>query len=116
MKLDLSQHGMEIFYKPWLAHLVERLLTTKEEMNTRQAHQFLLVGGFTISRASVIYALQDLAKYRILIVKEVTGKGGNRGLYSRNSTLQYFWEKQWKRIEKEYLRAQTETFRDILVG
>lgn len=61
---------------------IEILLDLKEPAKTRLIWEGLKDNGFTISRASVIFFLEDLEREGLAIKIEKTGKGGYHKLYS----------------------------------
>jgi len=91
VKLDTDKTGFEMLYHPWLAPWVEHMLQSGEEMGTREAQLYIRGTGHEISRASVINALNSLAEEGVILKKEITGKGGYRGIYWRASDTYNFW-------------------------
>ena len=60
---------------------LEILLDLKEPAKTRLIWELLKDNGYTISRASVIYFLEDLEREGLAIKTEKPGKGGFHKLY-----------------------------------
>jgi len=94
VKIDTSKKGLEMIFKEWEVPLYKKLLTEDVEMITREAWEYILdqIYPQTLSRASVIFSLQEYAEKGILKASEITGKGGYRGVFSRNMTLDEFWQ------------------------
>jgi len=92
--IDTSKKGLEMIFKEWEAPLYKKLLSEDIEMITLEAHEYVLDQIFpqTRSRAAVIFSLQEYAEKGILKASETTGKGGHRGVFSRNMTLKEFWQ------------------------
>jgi len=61
---------------------IEILLDLDEPAKTRLIWELLKDNGYTISRASVIYFLEDLEREGLATHIEKTGKGGFHKLYS----------------------------------
>jgi len=81
MKVDLTKTGLEMFFKPWQKPLIEKLLTENVEMKSGESHEYVQSCGFPISRASVIFFLQDMEGEGLLLSREEYGKGGKHGVY-----------------------------------
>lgn len=82
LKLDLSETGMKMFFKPYQIAVLEVLFQNPDGLNSRQVWQKTNEKiPNTISRASIINFLNSLADLEILEYKEVSGKGGYRRIY-----------------------------------
>ena len=92
--IDTEEEGLEMIFKWWEAPLYKKLLTEDIKMITREAWEYILdqIYPQTLSRASVIFSLQEYAEKGILKASETTGKGGYRGVFSRNMNLEEFWK------------------------
>ena len=85
MKIDPSAEGL----RKTLTEYQELALRCVWEAGedgaiTKQAHDYVterLSPGESISRASVIFFLRDMAEEGVLRFEEVTGKGGHRRVY-----------------------------------
>ena len=100
MKIDLDKDRFESFLEPWQVPLFIKVLSTDEPIRTSAAHSFLSRQDnsiYHVSRASVIFFLQDLEEEGILESEEVIGKGGRRQEFRRvrdlNETLTMLNEK-----------------------
>lgn len=93
MQLDTQKPGMCALFKPYKAALLKRLYEVtrtgdhKEAQGSGQLWNWLLenadkLGVKKVSRASVIFALNDLVDRGFLKWKDATGKGGHHRLYS----------------------------------
>lgn len=88
VELDTGKKGLLALQKDWQVELFTEILRDKKKTWTsREGLVFInkktaysKVGG-TISRASVINYLDALAKEKILVKDEETGKGGHHGVY-----------------------------------
>jgi len=81
MKINLDEDGLGMFFKKWQVPLITRLLTTEDELKTAEAHEYVKNHGFDISRASVIFFLQDMEGEGLLLSREESGKGGMHSIY-----------------------------------
>lgn len=81
MKINLDENGLDMFFKPWQKPLIDKLLSENVEMKSGEAHEYVLSEGFKISRASVIFFLQDMEGEGLLLSREESGKGGMHAVY-----------------------------------
>lgn len=90
MKVDLSEKGYLMFFKPWQIEALNHLKKIYPEgANSRQVTK--TVNNTTkISRASVINFLNELVDEELLNYTETTGKGGHHRIYSMKGTEQEF--------------------------
>ena len=94
LSLDLSETGLEMFFRPYQIEALELLWNTEETLSSRkvweQVNQKL---DGTISRASIINFLNASVDNGLLDYVETTGKGGYRRLYtpkmSKDKTAEY---------------------------
>ncbi len=83
LKLDLSETGLEMFFKPYQIISLDILWNSEETLSSRQVWEKAnkqLPGS--ISRASIINFLNASVENGLLDYVETTGKGGYRRLYS----------------------------------
>lgn len=83
LNLDLSETGLEMFFKPYQIISLDILWHSDENLSSRQVWEQAnaqLPG--TISRASIINFLNASVENGLLDYVETTGKGGYRRLYS----------------------------------
>jgi predicted transcriptional regulator len=85
LEIDASQQGLRMFLKDWQEEVMTVLwgnsqkgLISREVFN--QVNKRLSPGS--ILRASIINFLEYMAEVGVLEKKEITGKGGHRGVYS----------------------------------
>ena len=85
--LDLSETGLEMFFKPYQIEALDLLWKSKESLNSRQVWEKVneKLSG-TISRASIINFLNASVENGLLDYYETTGKGGYRRIYSSKLT------------------------------
>ena len=83
LTLDLSQTGLEMFFKPYQIASLELLWNTEETLSSRQVWEKVneILPG-SISRASIINFLNASIETGLLNYVETTGKGGYRRLYT----------------------------------
>ncbi len=83
LNLDLSETGLEMFFKPYQIVSLDILWNNEQNLSSRQvwmqANEQLLG---SISRASIINFLNASVENGLLDYVETTGKGGYRRLYS----------------------------------
>ena len=81
--VDLSETGLDMFFKPYQIASLELLWSSKETLSSRQVWEKVNenIPG-TISRASIINFLNASVENGLLNFVETTGKGGYRRLYS----------------------------------
>lgn len=89
MKVDLSEKDLEMIFKDYEILALETLWKEPDHMFsslevTESVKEKLAEKGETISRASIINFLQDIAEQGILERDTTTGKGGHRGIYQTN--------------------------------
>ena len=83
LSVDLSETGLEMFFKPYQIISLDILWNSEETLSSRQVWEQAnerLPG--TISRASIINFLNASVENGLLNYVETTGKGGYRRLYS----------------------------------
>jgi predicted transcriptional regulator len=105
MKVDLSESGLEMFFRPYQIATFELLWKHSGYLSSKdiweQVNEML---PRSISRASVINFLNASVVHGLLDFKETTGKGGYRRLYSakysRDETAKYL-----SKIVKEKLET-----------
>ena len=82
LEMDLSKTGYEMFFKPYQVHALRYLWTAESGAISREVWEQVnkrLEGS--ISRASIINSLNDMADNGILDYEEATGKGGRHRIY-----------------------------------
>ena len=89
MKVDLTKNGLDAVFTPWEIEAL-RIITEPPHFKYTSGtlHRKLLEGGVHISQASVIYFLEDLANWGVVSKERGFGKGGERGVYTSNMSLQ----------------------------
>ena len=95
MKVDLSQDGWDIFFKkkPWKQIVFKRVMDGRD-WRSAEIHEHVndVLEGETISRASVIFFLDDLIEEDLVSYREETGKGGHHKVYTGTMSLLEFLE------------------------
>lgn len=88
MKFDTSQKGLLTLFKPYQVALLEHIWdinrADRTGLTSGQAHEFLQLTGdreLMMSRASVIFFLNDIVDEGVLSYEERTGKGGHHRVY-----------------------------------
>lgn len=81
MKLDTEKDGLGSIFKPYQIKAIEILLEKKEHMSSGEVWLAILKAEVKISRASVIFFLNDLVDDGLAKFTEETGKGGHHRLY-----------------------------------
>lgn len=83
LNLNLSETGLDMFFKSYQIASLELLWNNKDTMTSRQVWEQVneIIPG-TISRASIINFLNASVENDLLNYTEITGKGGYRRLYS----------------------------------
>lgn len=88
MKLNTDKKGLGAIFKEWHVPLIDELL--KGECGSGRLHKFteahdIRTGGKgsskSVSRASVIFFLNDLVEENILTYRYRSGKGGHHRVY-----------------------------------
>lgn len=94
LTVDLSENGLEMFFRPYQIAALDLLWNNEEYLSSREVWEKVnqeLSG--TISRASIINFLNASVENGLLDFKETTGKGGYRRLYipkySKDETSKY---------------------------
>lgn len=83
LTLDLTETGLEMFFRPYQIEALELLWNTEETLSSRKVWEQVneKLDG-TISRASIINFLNASVENGLLDFVETTGKGGYRRLYT----------------------------------
>ena len=88
MKFDTSKEGLHTLMKPYQAAVIEYIWKINENERTgivsREAHQYLHDTGddeLKMSRASVLFFLDDMVEEGVLEYESETGKGGHHRVY-----------------------------------
>jgi len=93
-KLNLEEEGWGILFKPWQIPLIELLKGDTHDIvnpiRSREAMLYINNLGYKMSRASVIFFLQDLADKGWLEKGERTGKGGHHEVYWKAAPFDQF--------------------------
>jgi Fe2+ or Zn2+ uptake regulation protein len=104
LNLDLSETGLEMFFKPYQIVSLDILWNSEEHLSSRQVWERAneQLSG-TISRASIINFLNASVENGLLNYVEITGKGGYRRLYSsklsKPETSTFLVEKVSERLQ-----------------
>ena len=83
LTLDLSETGLDMFFKPYQIASLALLWKSDEHLSSREVWEKVneVLPG-TISRASIINFLNVSVENGLLDYMETTGKGGYRRLYT----------------------------------
>ena len=83
LTLDLTEKGLEMFFKPYQIAALDLLWNNDEHLSSREVWEQVneKLDG-TISRASIINFLNASVENGLLDYMETTGKGGYRRLYT----------------------------------
>ena len=85
MIFDLGKDGLQTLFKPYKVLLIEHIWELNRKgrvgINSGQAHRFLQGTPEKMSRASVIFFLNDMVDEGILEYEERSGKGGYHRVY-----------------------------------
>ena len=94
VKIHTDRVGFEILFKDWQIPIVKILMgdtyTEANPLRSREAWIYTndqLPKGRTISRASVIFFMQDLVDDGWLNSRKQTGKGGHHDVYWKKASL-----------------------------
>ena len=81
---NLDKHGLNTVFEPY-EELALQSLWSSPELSSQQVHAYVNAelgkAGTGISRASIIYFLNEMVDRCFLDCREVTGKGGYKRLY-----------------------------------
>ena len=93
-KLNLEREGWGILFKDWQIPLIKLLNGDTHDvvnpLRSREAMIYINNLGYKMSRASVIFFLQDLAEAGWLNVGTRTGKGGHHEVYRKAAPFDQF--------------------------
>jgi len=81
MKLDTRGQGLGSIFRPYQIKAIHILLGKDIELNSGEVWKKILETGIEISRASVIFFLNDLVVEGLVTFREETGKGGYHKIY-----------------------------------
>lgn len=104
MKINLDENGLDMFFKKWKKLLIKKFLTSGVEMKTAEAHKYIserLPEDESISRASVIFFLQDMEEEGLLLSREESGKGGMHRVYWGTMRLAQFYNVMHMRADEK---------------
>jgi len=117
LEFDTSQRGLRMVLKDWQEEALRVLWENPQqgcisravwdEVNQRMSPA-------TISRASIINFLEDMASMGVLNKTEITGKGGYRGVYSPKMDESEFKKFIAKTVIEALMRNFPEETRQIL--
>jgi len=83
LKMDLTQDGLSMFFKEYELEALRLLWKSNPGLISREVwEQVNQNPQISISRASIINFLNDMAELGILDASTETGKGGHRSRYS----------------------------------
>jgi hypothetical protein len=104
LKLDLSESGLDMLFKLYQQKALSILWDHLEGLNSRQVWEMTNKKiPDTISRASIINFLNDMAEYGLLDYREESGKGGYHRIYwhkyDRNGFSKYLKDIVQKALE-----------------
>ena len=77
-KMDLEKKGFLMFFKPWQLLCLETIWGSSVGLNSREVWEPV---SDVISRASVVFFLEDMTRNGLLNKHEVTARGGRQGVY-----------------------------------
>lgn len=80
LKMDLGQHGLLMFFKPYQVKALEALWESGVGLSSSEV--WAAVGIDEISQASVINFLKDAVENGLVKVTQITGKGRHLGIYT----------------------------------
>lgn len=104
LKLDTTKDGQLAIWKIYQHAAIDELLN-HEELKSKQVWDMVLNRGIKISRASVIFFLNDLVEAGLVTYREQTGKGGIHRVYAlvdrtwddfNNTIIDRFLYKLWE--------------------
>jgi hypothetical protein len=84
-EFDTSQRGLRMVLRDWQEEALRALWENPQQGCTSRDVWVRInqrLSPATISRAAIIYFLEDMASIGVLNKTEITGKGGYRGVYS----------------------------------
>lgn len=99
--MNLNQKGLRMFFKDYQVEAFKALWSSPKEMSSKEVWE--AVGEKTISRASIINFLVEMADLGFLERSEKSGKGGHRGIYTPK-----YDEEGMKRVLKKMFMEKLE--------
>ena len=81
MRFDLGKAGLETVLSPWQAELM-RFVWARGEANSKDGWEHLQGTEHGMSRASVIFFLNEMVDEGFFVFREETGKGGYHRVYA----------------------------------
>ena len=109
-KIDIKRTGLGmLFHQDWKIPLVEIIesgrFTETNPLRSRDAfinvNKILAEGGKSISRASVIFFLQDLEEAGWLASRKQSGRGGYHDVYWKKVSLNEFIDEKIRSLSGE---------------
>ena len=111
LKMDISEQGLMMFFKPYQIDAL-KALWEQNEQSSREI--WSAVGEDRISRASIINFLEGAVENGLLDKYEITGKGGLRGIYKHKYNLSEFKQQLAKTLIEKLLTEYPETTKQAI--
>jgi predicted transcriptional regulator len=117
LEIDVSQRGLRMVLKDWQEEAMTVLWGNPQKGQiSREVHNQVnkRMSPGSISRASIINFLEDMASMGVLSRTEITGKGGYRGVYSSKMAESGFRKFIVKRAIEALMRSFPDETKQIL--
>lgn len=102
LRMDLSKKDLHMFFRDWQVKVLNYLWENKEGFSVKELYASL--GEDTISRASILYFLNEAVDNGLVEKEITTGRGGIRGIYSSKydleGTKQYLVKEFTERLQE----------------
>jgi len=102
IKLDTAKDGLGSLFKPYQAMLLEHIWELNADETVRigsgRAHEYLQGTSEKMSRASVIFFLNDMVDEGVLGFDDRTGKGGHHRIYFPKMSREEFAQHAVKQV------------------
>lgn len=109
LSIDSGREGLEAIFRPYMARLLEHFWDLNREkrvgLGSGTAHKWLLEKPEKMSRASVIFFLNDMVALGIMEYEEKTGKGGYHRVYYPTMTEAEFWSWFESKVKQTLIEA-----------
>ena len=111
--LNMEEDGLLVLFKPYQAELLRLAISKGEDgVNNLDGWEHLKTHDYPgqtkpeMSKASVIYTLEDLKDvYGLLTSEERTGRGGKRPHYFIAKPVDQLWKEVAKLVQKKLVKA-----------
>ncbi len=108
LSIDSGRKGLETIFKPYQARILKYLWGLQKKgqgISSGKVWKHLIGTPEEMSRASIIFFLNDLVGLKLADYTTATGKGGHHRVYFMKYTEEEFWVWLANKVKEELLSA-----------